>query len=75
MYSAVLPKFLIEDPAIAHEIYATKLATAYIQDRAEGQWTEKPDVSAERWAWLAAGLYSNALNNQWNFETGAVIDN
>jgi endo-1,4-beta-D-glucanase Y/4-amino-4-deoxy-L-arabinose transferase-like glycosyltransferase len=75
MYSAVLPKFLIEDPAIAHEIYATKLATAYTQDRAEGQWTEKPDVSAERWAWLAAGLYSNALNNQWNFETEPVIDN
>src|SRR5205085_9883643 len=25
LYSAVLPKFMIEDPAVAHTLYATKL--------------------------------------------------
>lgn len=68
-YGAVLPKLLIEEPELAHQLFATKLATAYIQDRNEGQWGQNSEISQERWAWLAAGLYRNALLYQWNFES------
>jgi endo-1,4-beta-D-glucanase Y len=66
LYSAVLPKFMIEDPAAAHQLYATKLTTAFNQGQNEGQWGDGSDIAQQRWAWLATGLYANALQYQWN---------
>lgn len=67
--SNILSKFLTEDPDIAHEIFATKLAATYVQQDDEGQWGKKPTIAEERWAWLSTGLYYKALPYQWHFET------
>jgi hypothetical protein len=72
LYSAVLPKLLIEEPDLAHQLFATRLAPSYIQKGDEGQWGNNPDIRQERWAWLAAGLYRNALNYQWNIENNSL---
>jgi endoglucanase len=69
MYSLVLPKFLIEDPEVAHELYGTKLAPAYRQQGSEGLWGDAQDFNQERWAWLASGLYANILTYQWGAAT------
>lgn len=65
LYSASLPKFLIEDPQTAHEVYAAKLAPAFNRKYSQGQWGDGADVMQEQWAWLASGLYANMLQYQW----------
>ena len=72
LYSMVLPKFLIEDSESAHELYATKFVTAFAQTHDGGQWGEILDITQERWAWLATGLYTNALQYQWGGATEAT---
>ena len=73
-YSAVLPKFLIEDPQAAHEVYGSKLAPAFSRKYSQGQWGDGTDVIQEQWIWLASGLYANMLQYQWPDEqtTSAV---
>ena len=64
--SAVLPKFLVEDPQVAHELYATTLATAFTQTANEGQWGDGQDIEQQQWAWMATALYDQALKYQWD---------
>ena len=70
MYSLVLPKFVVEDPAAAHELYAKKLAPVYRQKGNKGLWGRDQDFGQERWAWLSSGLYANIFQHQW--DTGTV---
>ncbi len=65
LYSAVLPKFLVEDPQAAHEVYGSKLAPTFNRKYSQGQWGDGTDVAQEQWAWLAGGLYTNMLLYQW----------
>lgn len=62
MYSTVLPKLLIQNPDVAHQLYATKLAASYRQNSDDGQWGDNPTLTQERWAWLTAGLYAEMLD-------------
>jgi len=76
LYSTVLPKLLIEEPDLAHQVFATKLATTYIQQGGEGQWGKNSEIAQERWAWLATGLYRKMLLYQWNLESAiSATDN
>jgi endo-1,4-beta-D-glucanase Y/4-amino-4-deoxy-L-arabinose transferase-like glycosyltransferase len=68
MYSVLLPKFLIANPQVAHEVFATQLVTAFTYTENEGQWGDGKDPSQARWAWLATGLYANALQESWDTE-------
>lgn len=68
MYSAVLPKFLIEDPEAAHALYATKLASAFRTNGDVSRWGASDEVAQQRWAWMATGLYGNALQYSWASE-------
>ncbi|MFP4437411.1 MAG: glycosyl hydrolase family 8 [Chloroflexaceae bacterium] len=66
LYSAVLPKFLVEEPQIAHELYATKLAAAFTRTASGNQWGSGTDIAEQRWAWLATGFYNGTLTYEWD---------
>ncbi|HEU5014398.1 MAG TPA: glycosyl hydrolase family 8 [Roseiflexaceae bacterium] len=66
MYGAVLPKFMVSNAQIAHQLYATKLASAFTQTNGVSRWSDNGDVAQQEWAWLATGIYSNQLGYDWS---------
>jgi endo-1,4-beta-D-glucanase Y/4-amino-4-deoxy-L-arabinose transferase-like glycosyltransferase len=65
LYSKVLPKLMVEDPQVAHQVYATKIIAAFNRSQSAGHWGDGTNVAEQRWAWLTTGLYANVLEYQW----------
>ncbi|HMQ32915.1 MAG TPA: glycosyl hydrolase family 8 [Chloroflexaceae bacterium] len=66
LYSAVLPKFLVESRRAGHTLYATKISTAYTNTPEGMRWGDGKDLAEQRWAWMAAAFYLDALDHSWS---------
>jgi len=66
LYSALLPRFAIDSPTAANQLFALKLAPSYHQQRAYGLWGDGNDVDLQRLAFIASGLYGKILNDDWS---------
>jgi endo-1,4-beta-D-glucanase Y/4-amino-4-deoxy-L-arabinose transferase-like glycosyltransferase len=70
LYSAVLPKFLTVDAEAGHQLYATRISTAYNHTPDGVRWGDGSSIAEQRWAWMSAAYYLNVsyldiLVNSW----------
>jgi endoglucanase len=70
LYSAVLPKFLAVDAEAGHQLYATKISTAYNHTPTGVRWGDGSSIAEQRWAWMSALSYLDVsyldlLVNNW----------
>ncbi|MBC8074601.1 MAG: hypothetical protein H7Y32_00875, partial [Chloroflexales bacterium] len=66
LYSAVLPKLVVENPSFGDSIYATKIAPRYNQNGSYAVWGNGENLDEYRMDWIANALYGRALNDDWS---------
>ncbi len=65
MYAAILPYFSVLQPAIAQEIYLTKLATLY--DPMARNFREDIGYYAQNWVWFGMAFQEDYLTNLYEY--------
>ena len=66
LYSAVLPKLVVENPSFGDSVYATKIAPRYSRSGSYAVWGNGENLDEYRMAWIANALYGRALNDDWS---------
>ena len=69
MYGGTIGAFMAIDPALAKNIYETKLVSMYDPD--SDSWKTELDYYDDNWAWFGMALYDGQLPNLWE---GVISD-